>query len=805
MRAQILGVAADLAPLARLGVAGVLLSGLAACSYEKDESSDMALARGDGPPPAVLVGEYWMNHEGFGPPPPGYEKIVGEAMPNWQAGGIGPSLNPMQWAPLGPQPIVDEYWSGPDEASGRVVSIAPHPLSENIVYIASASGGVWKTVDQGINWVALTDELPILNHGFVAVDPNTPTTVYAGTGEYTTGSMGDGIFRSLDEGETWDRVATVDQVGPNCSGLAVAPGNSNLIHHTGSAGYSRSIDGGLEWTTTLPQNVSSLALHPTNPNVLYVAVSADGIYRSDDGGVSFLRQGNGLPASGSGFTRIVMTIAKSDPDRLYAAFVRGGNIDGTYATNNGGDTWSQLLNAPNFARPQAWYDTFLAVDPEDKNIVYAGGVFPTYGEAGVTRTLDGGATWNDVTYGTSEQSQVHPDQHYLTFGPTGIIWLGNDGGVWKSTDNVVTWIDTNATLTVTQNYNIALHPTDPNRVIGGTQDNGTVERQIDDPDWPQILAGDGGFSAYDFDDPDFRQYATYVYLAVYRLEGGGARRISGPWGGDPKNFIAPLVMDPNDAKTLLGGTNRIWRTRDADTVANWTAISTSEVGGGGTINAIAVALGNSDIIYVGNRRGGIWRTLNGADWEDLTDADLFGTSVSDIFIHPTDPDVLYATFYNTSGARVVSTANGGARWDDATGDLPVGVSARALEVDWTRDPPTLFVGSGHGVYVSFDSGETWIKDAADLPNVNIGDLAIDFTNRTITAGTYGRGGWRSPLPNGPGCPGDIDGDGDVDAEDFFGYLDLFASGHERADIDEDGDIDADDFFAYLDLFAQGCE
>ncbi len=795
MRARDLGV---------IGGCGALLIGLSACSNDKEESSAMAMARPDGPPPAVLTGEYWMDHEEFGPPPPGYVKIVGEPMPNWEPGGLGLASNPMQWSPLGPQPIVDEFWSGPDEASGRVVSIAPHPQSENIVYIASASGGVWKTVDQGENWIPLTDELSILNHGVVAVDPNNPTTVYAGTGEYTTGSSGDGIFRSLDEGATWERAATIDQVGVNCSGLAVAPGNSLLLHHTGAAGYSRSVDGGLTWNIMLDRNVSSLALHPTDPNVLYVAVRSDGVYRSDNGGLSFVRLGSGLPSDGAGHARIVIALAKSDPNRLYAAYVRGSNIDATYATSNGGDSWTELLNAPNFARPQAWYDTFIAVDPADKNIVYAGGVFPTYGEAGVTRTLDGGATWNDVTYGTSGASQVHPDQHFLTFGPTGIIWLGNDGGVWKSTDNVATWIDTNATLTVTQNYNISLHPTDPNRVIGGTQDNGTVERQIDDPDWPQILAGDGGFSAYDFDEPDIRHYATYVYLAVYRQDDNGTDQISGPWGGDPKNFIAPLVMDPNDAKTLLGGTNRIWRTRTADTTANWTAISTSEVGSGGTINAIAVAMGNSNIIYTGNRGGGIWRTIDGENWENLTDNNLFGGSVSDIFINPKDSDNVYATFYDTSGARVIGTNNGGQSWTDYTGELPVGVSARALEVDWNLDPPTLFVGSGHGVYVSFDLGEFWVKDGNDLPNVNIGDLAIDFANNTITAGTYGRGAWRSPLPNGLGCDADIDGDGDVDAEDFFGFLDLFANGEPGADIDEDGDIDADDFFGYLDLFAQGC-
>ena len=756
----------------------------------------------DGPPPEVLVGEYRNDHEEFGPPPPGYIKIVGEPMPDWRWGNIGPDMNPMQWQPLGPQPIVDEFWSGIDDASGRVVSIAPHPTNPDIVYIASASGGIWKTVDQGATWQPLTDELSVLNHGFVALDPSNPDRVYIGTGEWTTGSSGDGIFRSEDGGQTWERIATTAEVGTRCSGLAVAPGLPNVIHHTGNAGYQRSTDGGLSWTTTLAGNASSLQIHPTNPGILYVALAGDGIYRSTDLGTSFTKLTDGLPESG--FGRIVLAISRSDPNRLYAAFTSGGDVLGTYRTDNGGDTWSELVNAPNFARPQAWYDCFVSVDPTDPNTVYAGGVFPTYGEAGVTRSTDGGQTWTDITFGALGTSQVHPDQHFLTFGPTGIIWLGNDGGVWKSVDNGGTWINTNATLTVTQNYNIALHPIDPNRVIGGTQDNGTVERMIDDPDWPQILAGDGGFAAYDFNDPDVRQYVTYVYLSVYRLENGGATYISGPWGGDPKNFIAPLVMDPNDARTLLGGTNRIWRTHNADTDATWTAISTDEIADGGTINAIAVARDFSNVIYAGNNRGGIWRTVDdGATWTNLSDG-LPGGSVSDIFISPDDFNVAYASFYNSTGSRVFYTEDGGDNWVSVTGDLPEGVSARALEVDWTQDPHTLYVGSGHGVYVSLDGGITWIKDADDLPNVNIGDLAIDFTTRTITAGTYGRGGWRSPLA-GDFCAADLDGDGDADADDFFAYLDAFANGtFEVCDQDGDGDCDADDFFQYLDLFAQGC-
>ena len=161
----------------------------------------------------------------MGPPPPGYWKIIGGSVPGWRPEHMhrlrpGPR-SPLAWELLGPRPITNEYWSGYDDASGRVVGLAPHPTDHDTCYITAASGGVWKTIDGGENWVPLTDELSNLNHGAIAIDPNNPDTIYVGTGEYTTNSMGDGLFRSTDGGVNWERIATTDEVGLRCSGIAV--------------------------------------------------------------------------------------------------------------------------------------------------------------------------------------------------------------------------------------------------------------------------------------------------------------------------------------------------------------------------------------------------------------------------------------------------------------------------------------------------------------------------------------------------------------------------------------------------------
>jgi photosystem II stability/assembly factor-like uncharacterized protein len=684
--------------------------------------------------------------EKMGPPPPGHPKIVGEPMPGWtRADQEAREGEPMLWTQLGPRPIIEEYWSGTDDASGRVVSVAPHPAEAKTVYIAAASGGIWKTTDGGVSWIPLTDELPVLNHGCVAVDPSDPDTVYAGTGEYTTLSRGDGLFRSSDGGATWERIATKAEVGETCSRILVDPGDSETIHLSGGGGYARTSDGGLSWDRSFTSSrISDLAMGSGDPNTLFLGQHGGGIWRSLDGGESWTKLAGGLPTTG--VQRILLATAPSEPNVIYTAIINASSgLRGLYRSADGGNTWTAKPNTPDFPYPQGWYDAFLGVDPTDENTIYAGGVFPTYAVAGVIKSTDGGDSWVDISCPGSclTEPNLHPDMHAIAFASDGTLWVGNDGGVWKSPDGGASWINTNATLNITQNYAIALSPADQTRVMGGTQDNGTVERQSNEEDWPQTVAGDGGFLAYDFDEPA-RRYTTYVRLSVYRLFGGSIVNISGPWSGDRRNFIAPLVMDPNDSATLYGGTYRVWRTQNASAAATWSAYS-PDLTDGGTLNAIAAAVGPSGVLYTGSSDGKVFvKPSEAAAWQDRSSGLPTG-QVSDIVIDPADPAHAFVAFHNTSGERILETTTSGSSWADATGSLIDGVAARALAVDWRYEPPVLLVGSGAGVYWSTNLGGVWVKDGTDLPNVNVGDLAIDPSSGTITVGSYGRGAWRASI------------------------------------------------------------
>ncbi len=744
----------------------------------------------------------------FGPPPPGYWRIVGGAVPNWRPDQVyaTPRANP--WTFLGPKPIEFEYWSGSDDASGRVVGVAPHATNANTVYICSASGGVWKTTNGGITWTPMSDELSTLNHGSIAVDPLGSDTVYVGTGEYTTNTQGDGLFKSIDGGLTWVRVATTGTVGDTCSKVIVHPANNLHVHVTGGKGYIRSQDGGNSWSTRLSGSASDVAVDPVDPNVIYVAMHGDGVYRSTNGGTSFGRLSGGLPAVGADFHRILIDVSVSNPQVLYAALIDGSaGLYGFYKSTDGGSTWTEKTNTPNFPSPQGWYDAFVGVDPTNENVVYAGGVSPIYAPAGVIKTTNGGNSWTEISEGNNGV-QLHPDQHDIAFGPTGTVWVGNDGGVWKSNDGGANWTNTNATLSVTQNYQIALNPDDPNDVIGGTQDNGTVERQSDSLVWPQIVAGDGGFAAYDFADPT-RRYTTYVRLTIFRLDSGGFANITGPW--DPytesTNFIAPLVMDPSNSNTLYGGTNRVWRTTNASTGADWSVISTFDLGPYDALSSIAVAPSNPSVVYAGSNDGRMFY-YNGFFWYDRS-AGLPFDVITDINIDPTDPTVLYVTIGNTTGGRVLRGDFNGSIWTDITGTLPNGVAAYALEVDWRFTPPYLYVGTGAGIYESANEGATWIKDGADLPNVNIGDLRIDLGEGTITAGTYGRGAWRKALEE-PLLLGDMNCDGVVDFGDINPFVLALVDPANypieypgcdimHGDLDQDGSVGFGDINPFVDL------
>ncbi len=714
-------------------------------------------------------------------------------------GAVAPRLN---WAPLGPQPITNEYWSGNANASGRVSTIAVDQTDAAIVYAATAAGGLWKTTDGGTNWTPLTDQLFYPISGAVAIDPSNHLTIYYGAGDYDASVEGNGLFRSLDGGQTWIRIAVPSQVGYQIARVVIHPTNPLIIHVAGSAGVSRSIDGGQNWSVLQLENVSDLVINPTSPSTLYCGRRDVGVFKSVDGGVTWNQLFGGLPATGA--RRINLDLCRSSPQTVYAGIINSsGGLLGFYGSVDGGANWTRKNNTPNYPAAQGWFNHFVAADPANAAVVYAGGVFPTYAPAGIIRSSNSGGAWADITV-SSTQGQIHPNQHCLAFGPDGTIWVGSDGGVWKSTDSGTTWINCNARLATAQIYAIALHPSDPSKILAGTQDNGSIERSTGSDAWPQLIAGDGGFAAYDFEQPT-RRYTTYIGLRIFRfISSGYDAEITGPWTlTESAAAVAPLVMDPSNPRVLLGGTTRIWRTPDATLpVVVWTPLSVASISGAGVLTSIAVSNQNSNTIYAGGSLGSFYATTDSIIWLDRSAGLPPGETISDIVIDPANSNHLFVSTLFDVGGRVLESTNAGVTWNSRANSLTPGLSGVSLAVDWNPSPPALFLGTGVGVFASYDNGATWIQDSLNLPNVAASDLAIDAARRTLTVGTYGRGVWRTALP----CTtGDLNFDGVVSPADIPAFVGVIVSGNPSsplrcaADINLDGVVNGKDIQLLVNL------
>jgi len=675
--------------------------------------------------------------------------------PNAVGGGATTQSGPppgLDWIELGPRPITNEYWSGNAPASGRVNSIAIDPRNGSVVYIAAAQGGVWKSSDAGSTWAPLTEGLSSLASGSVALDPQFPDVVYYGTGEenFSIDSFyGDGLFRSENGGGAWTKVANAGLVGSYIARVAVAPDDANTIYVAGSRGVVVSSDRGVTWTQTLAPNnawATDLVLDPLNAGVVYAAARGQGVFRSADHGATWALLAGGLPTTG--FDRINIAIAPSNPLVLYASFVAtggtSGKLLGMYRTADGGTTWSLLSATPEYLGGQGWYDNCVVVKPTDANVCYAGGEYPYSASVhGVIKTTNGGTSWNDVTIAGA--TRVHPDQHFLAYGPNGVLWLGNDGGVWKSINEASSWVNCNPGLGITEFYTVAKHPTDPTGVIGGTQDNGTA-RYSGVPSWPELISGDGGPVTYLKDNPSV-MFSTYVYMnPTYKWTNGGTYLgdVTGGWNGAADRVDwsnGPLVSDPQVPGTIYVGTYRVWRS--ANQGAAWNAIS-GDLTGGGVLRAIAVGIGAPNTLWVGTSDGRVQVTTDGGASWFLRNAGLpGGIRIRDIALDPATPLGAWTIADRASSDRVFYTADGGVTWNTITGALPAGLRPLSLLVDPRAVPARLYVGTDYGVYVSTDGGATWLLANSGMPTVPVYQFALDTTNNQLVIATHGRGMWKA--------------------------------------------------------------
>lgn len=655
-------------------------------------------------------------------------------------------FNTASWQSVSPSGMFYQVTNA-NYISGRTNSIAFHPTNANIMYIASAGGGVWKTTNGGVNWNVLTDGLSNLASGDIAIDPNNPNVLYFGSGElnYSNDShYGDGIFKSTDAGLTWVQVAP-SSLNSYYSKIIVTPSNSNLVYAAGKSGVFRSTNAGGNWAQiSSAGNINAMLMDYTNNQILYFTSSASTgvgtVRKSTDGGTTWANLTVGLPTAGIG--RAPMVMSTVDPLTLYVGFAAssGGALLGLYKSSDGGATWTLQNSTTNYLGTQGWYDNGLAIKPGTTDFIVTGGL-DLYSSTNSGTTLTKKTNWSSSSTGNF----CHADIHWLTYNKlNNFLYCCSDGGIYQSTNDGANWTDLNQTISTLQYMSADYDPVNPSLMQGGCQDNNKQTSTNNGLVWVQRTTGDGGYTIIDAENPAY-VYGQYVNGSIQRSPNSGASFTDiTPTGSSGGLFYNPYEMAPGNSQFIVFARADVWVTsaaRTASAGAGWTQIATTTVLGG---SASGIGIGNGTAptkIYVGTSGGRILSTSNGGtNWTTVTGF----AYVSDFAVDKTDDNICYASCGGTTAnQKVFKTTNGGLNWVNIGAGLPnAAVNSIILR---NTAPRVLFAGTDLGVYMSYNEGASWVLFNTGMPTVEVFDLKYREANKILLAATHGRGCFKIDL------------------------------------------------------------
>ncbi|MCU0303061.1 MAG: hypothetical protein MUC56_03240 [Thermoanaerobaculales bacterium] len=684
---------------------------------------------------------------------------------------------------------------GPAYNSGRVTDFAVEPGKTQVIWVATASGGVWKTVNNGTTWTPVFDSEGSYSIGSLAMDPENFNKVWVGTGENNSQrsvAFGDGVYLTEDGGASWTNMGLKES--EHIGDIAIDPRDPDVVYVAaqgplwrsgGERGLYKTTDGGATWERVLhisdDTGINEVHLDPRDPDVLYATAyqrrrhvwtlvnggPESGIWRSTDAGATWTELTSGLPEVDMG--KIGMAVSPADPDAIYAIIEAQRDEGGVFKSTDRGATWKK---ASDYMSVSAQYYNELVADPVDVDTVYS---MDTW----LHRTVDGGKTWEKVG-----EDNKHVDNHAMWINPadTDHVVVGCDGGVYLSYDRGATWRFI-ANLPITQFYRVSVDTSKPfYYVYGGTQDNNSLggphrtldESGISNEDWFVTVGGDGYETVVDPTNPDI-VYSQWQYGGLVRYDRGSGELIDIQPQEEPGeaahrwNWDSPLMISPHSPTRLYYACQRVFRSDDRGD--SWTAVSpdlsqaidrdTLPVFGRiQSIDAVAknqstshygniVALSESPLVegllYVGTDDGLIQVTEDGgASWRRIADfpgvpklSYAFRVEAS---LH--DADTVYAVFNNVKAGDfkpyVLVSRDRGASWTSIAGDLPERGPAYSLIQDHVK-PELLFVGTEFGVYVTINEGASWLRLKGGLPTIQVRDMDIHRESSDLVLGTFGRG------------------------------------------------------------------
>lgn len=682
---------------------------------------------------------------------------------------------------------------GPAMASGRIGDFAVNPQNPFEYYVAVASGNIWKTTNNGTTFQPVFDNYNAYAIGCLAIDPNNPNIVWAGTGENNSQralGYGNGVYKTLDGGATWTNMGleTSRQIGkilidPRDSDVIYVAAEGSVWGSGGERGVYMSVNGGKDWILSLEisENTGAydLEFHPTDPSTIYATVHQrrrrtytkinggpeSAVYKTSNAGKDWKKITKGLPDGDLG--RIGLATTQAEPDWVYAIVEASGDKGGFYRSVNRGESWERMSD---YTSSGQYYTTIYA-DPNTPLRIYSMDTYSRISE-------DGGKTWQNLS-----TKARHVDDHAFWIDPQAAdhIRIGGDGGVYESFDRGNNW-EFKGNLPVTQFYRVNVDNAEPfYNVYGGTQDNNSMggpsqnlfEKGVSNDEWFVTIGGDGFWVAIDPTDPNI-VYSEYQYGNAYRYNHVNGElvyiRPQEPKGSMTYkwNWDAPMILSPHNPDKLYMAANKVfmsenrgdsWTEISDDLTAQkdrndfkvmgkyWSGdavakdVSTSQFG---TIVSLAESYLKEGVIYSGSDDGVIQVTENmGQSWkkaESRPGVPAY-TYVSDICPSRFDENIVFASFNNNKSndfnPYIYMSSDKGKSWKAIMSNLPEGAVYSILQ-DF-KDPEILFCGTEFGLYVTFNTGKEWIRIKNGLPDIAVRDIVIQERENDLVIATFGRG------------------------------------------------------------------
>ncbi len=673
------------------------------------------------------------------------------------------------WKLIGPVVVPEPPKGSQSSGIGRINAVELHPTNPNEIWVATAGGGLWKSVDNGKNWKQSFPDEKFFTMGSsdISISESNPSIIYAATGDsYGIGSGGAvgyhaysiGVIKSTNGGDSWEATGMFKETKEQfrITRIICHKKDPNSVLAGTSRGIFKTTDGGATWNrASATANFYDLEVKPDDPNTVYASCFySSKIYKTTDFGSKW-KQVQAI----SGSKRTELAVSDDDPEVVAAVTARDdGGFNSFWLSFDAGESWEKIsdresagniLGWQHDGKPegknsqgQGWYDLALEIDPKDYSHIIVGGI-------NLWETNDGGNSFDCITEqrGHYQLPCVHPDFHDLNWSKDGsTLYMTNDGGIYKSSD-LHNFEDISDGMPITQYYWFGSANSDPTWMLAGAQDNNTVGKKGDK--WKMFTGGDGVACMIDPENKD-NWYSSYVNGVMYRSQNAGdnyelminAESVE----KYPSDWVTPMTLDPTSPNKVYVGFRNVWLSTKYGEPGSWTRIynfkhSPYE-------NLVNLRVYGNTIVTSTNQK--LYISYNGGNSFEKINIDIDYNSISDVALDVTTPGRFWFSVNGFNDGKKVfeyydADGKGGEKGTltNISGNLPnIPVNA----IGWQKNSPDrLYIGTDIGVYVSEYSSGVWKRFGTGFPNSIVSRVEILDDHDLIRVSTYGRGLWEAPL------------------------------------------------------------